>query len=373
MPSAPLLTIYKGLSTQLGSSTSDASKLTHDGRLYLTTDDGYLYYDIPDGNNVYGATPTANTRKAINAKKALSAGQVENAIQFFVDGTAQSAASATYNGGAPTSVYIGTNLAIGPNDTVIAHTAVSEAANAVVYINLLTRNGASAAYAKKASFTLTGLGDIKVYADSQGNITIKDVHYSASGGLTLGQDGQFSHSNTAITPGTIGDAQSGGTDRTLQYGGKFEVPKITYDSYGHITGTTKTELTLPALVGVFTKATSNQAGTAGLVPAPAAGTSTLAYLNSQGTWSNPDTHYVTHLFVNGAAASDTHIASDVANGNVHIRLYDFIDTTHQVREAIKIKGTGSVEVKIIGTDTSGSTGTITIHGVNTTYTATAGI
>ena len=204
MPSAPLLTIYTGLSSQLGSASSEASKLTHDGRLYLTTDDGYLYYDIPDGSGLYGAPVTSAVRKAINAKYALSAGQVANTLTVYVNNN--SSAAAAYNGGVATNLYIGTDLIVAGVATSLSFGATTSGDNKV-YVNLLTLNGSSSTYTKKAGFSLTGLGDVKVYNDVNGNITIQDVTYSATAGLTMGQDHSIGHSNTAISPGTIGDAQ----------------------------------------------------------------------------------------------------------------------------------------------------------------------
>ena len=169
MPSTTLLTIYKGLSTKLGQSTSDASKLTHDGRLYLTTDDGFLYYDVPDANNVYGATPTSSTRKAINAGHANSAAQVDNAINFYIN---SSYITNTYNGSTGNSVYIGSDLIIGPASNTTTNTASTENNN-LVYLNYLVQSGTNGNYSRKAGVSLSGLGIIKVYTDNAGNITFK--------------------------------------------------------------------------------------------------------------------------------------------------------------------------------------------------------
>lgn len=60
-------------------------------------------------------------------------------------------------------------------------------------------------------------------------------------GLTMNED-VLNHSNS-ITPGTI----SGGSENNqLSFGDNFTIPKITYDSQGHITEVDITELTLPA-------------------------------------------------------------------------------------------------------------------------------
>jgi hypothetical protein len=65
--------------------------------------------------------------------------------------------------------------------------------------------------------------------------------YTAGTGLSLSGT-TFNHSNS-VTAGTVSE---GGAARTLAYSGTFNVPSITYDAQGHITGTATTTLTLPA-------------------------------------------------------------------------------------------------------------------------------
>jgi len=68
-----------------------------------------------------------------------------------------------------------------------------------------------------------------------------DTTYTGGTGLTLNGT-TFDHTNS-VTADTVNE---GGASRTLSYGGAFNVPSVTYDSEGHITGTTTTTLTLPA-------------------------------------------------------------------------------------------------------------------------------
>lgn len=76
----------------------------------------------------------------------------------------------------------------------------------------------------------------------------KDIKVTISSGIaTIG------HENAAITAGTI----SGTATSTLSNGGSFKIPSITYDAYGHITGTAQTTITLPNITSV-----SGNAGTA---------------------------------------------------------------------------------------------------------------
>lgn len=63
--------------------------------------------------------------------------------------------------------------------------------------------------------------------------------YTAGTGLTLSGT-QFKHSNS-ITSGSVGPTSSS----TLENGGSFVVPRISYDAQGHITSTYSRTLTLP--------------------------------------------------------------------------------------------------------------------------------
>lgn len=106
-------------------------------------------------------------------------------------------------------------------------------------------------------------------------------------------------------------------------------------------------------------ATASAAGTAGLVPAPAAGKQT-AFLRGDGTWVVPtdtNTHYTTHLYAGTGAAAN----AATSNGSTKIALTD--DST--VRNTLTIKGTGATTV------TSDANGVITINSTdnNTTYSA----
>lgn len=59
----------------------------------------------------------------------------------------------------------------------------------------------------------------------------------------------INHSNSV----TAGTASEGGSTRTLAYGGTFNVPSVTYDAQGHITGKGSVTLTLPASDNTDTK------------------------------------------------------------------------------------------------------------------------
>ena len=68
-----------------------------------------------------------------------------------------------------------------------------------------------------------------------------DTTYSAGTGLSLSGT-TFNHSNSV----TAATASEGGSARTLAFGGTFNVPSVSYDSQGHITGKGSVTLTMPA-------------------------------------------------------------------------------------------------------------------------------
>lgn len=111
------------------------------------------------------------------------------------------------------------------------------------------------------------------------------------------------HSNSIVAGSTPGTAA------TLTFGGNFIIPKVEYDTEGHITDVSSLTMTMPA---------------------------------------NPNTHYTTHLII---GASDTATVNAAAtNGNVWLNILD--DTT--VRDAHNIVGSGLTTV------TSDADGTLTI-------------
>lgn len=79
--------------------------------------------------------------------------------------------------------------------------------------------------------------------------TDTNTTYSAGTGLSLSGT-TFNHSNT-ITAGSVGTAQS------PSHGGTFKIPKITYDSQGHITEATTVNITLPVDYNTDTKVTTD--------------------------------------------------------------------------------------------------------------------
>lgn len=78
--------------------------------------------------------------------------------------------------------------------------------------------------------------------------TDTNTTYSAGTGLSLSGT-TINHSNS-ITAGSVGTAQS------PSHGGTFKIPKITYDSQGHITEATTVNITLPVDYNTDTKVTT---------------------------------------------------------------------------------------------------------------------
>lgn len=138
--------------------------------------------------------------------------------------------------------------------------------------------------------------------------------YTAGSGLTL-TNGEFKHSNSV----TAGQAKGSDT-KTLTFGGTFAIPTVTYDSEGHITGSSYTTMTMPAN-------------------------------------PNTDTHYTTGI---KAGASGTNANS--ATTNPYVKVLD--NTTY--RSQIQLKGSGATSVS------SDANGVITISSTNNTYSVMTG-
>lgn len=116
--------------------------------------------------------------------------------------------------------------------------------------------------------------------------TDTNTTYSAGTGISLSGT-TFSLSSSGVTAGSYGPtANVTGTNGTI-----INVPQITVDAYGRVTGVTNRVYTsrdtdTNTTYSVMGGSTSDASGSSGLVPAPAAGAATR-YLRCDGTWQVP--------------------------------------------------------------------------------------
>jgi len=199
-----------------------------------------------------------------------------------------------------------------------------------------------------SSHKITGSGSVSVTSDTNGNITINGaesgdnvsytsalasgthigtiningndtklyapmpdeaVTYDAGTGLKLSGT-TFNHKNS-ITAGTA----QGDANKTLTFGGTFNIPTVTYDAQGHITGKGTTTMTMPAN-------------------------------------PNTDTHYESKNVISNSTTANTNTTSALTNGKVFLNHVE----NNEVTSSHKITGSGSVSV------TSDTNGNITING-----------
>ena len=113
-------------------------------------------------------------------------------------------------------------------------------------------------------------------------------------------------SGTQISHAAIGTAGSVGptADATASHGGTITVPYITVDARGHVSAKANRTITLPAGPVNMKGASSSAAGSAGYVPAPAAGASNR-YLRSDGTWEVPPDTNTTYTADRGLSMSSS--------------------------------------------------------------------
>ena len=104
---------------------------------------------------------------------------------------------------------------------------------------------------------------------------------------------QISHDNIG-TEGSVGPTGNS----TATYGGNITIPYITVDAKGHVSAKADRTITLPAGPVNMKGASSSAAGSAGYVPAPAAGESNR-YLRSDGTWAVPPDTNTTYAAIRG--------------------------------------------------------------------------
>lgn len=125
-------------------------------------------------------------------------------------------------------------------------------------------------------------------------------------------------SGTQISHNNIGTAGSVGPtgNSTATHGGTITIPYITVDAKGHVSAKSNRTITLPAGPVNMKGASSSAAGSAGYVPAPAAGAANR-YLRSDGTWAMPPDTNTTYTATGGITLTGTQFkhSNSVTAGN----------------------------------------------------------
>ena len=248
--------------------------------------------------SAYDLANTANTSAATNATAiAAETTAREGAISTIntaLDGKAPTAhaVSGTTYGAATGSVYGHVKLSDSTSSTSAASAGVAASPKAVksaydlantAKTNAATAQSAAESAANASIVNITASGTTVTFTKGDGTtgtFTTQDNNttYSAGTGLSLSTANAFSLA-------TYGTASSYGpsANATPAFGATFNVPYVTTDAYGRVTAATKT-VKIPATT--MGAATSSAAGTAGLVPAPAANKHT-SFLRGDGTWVVP--------------------------------------------------------------------------------------
>lgn len=176
--------------------------------------------------------------------------------------------------------------------------------------HVATFNGSTGKVIKDSGYTIA--------SSVPSNAKFTDTVYGADRGISV-VDSKYGHSNTPITAGT-----ASGTSSDPGFGGTVTIPSISFDTYGHITGTSTTSFKLP---------------------------------------NNPNSHYTTTLY----AGNKTKANVATTNGNTYLGLFD--DST--LRSSILFKGSGATSVS------SDANGIITISSTdintNTSHNHDAGV
>ena len=202
---------------------------------------GNITISSTDTNTTYSAATqsAAGLMSAADKKKLDGVTDSADAVSFTQSLTTGTQVGTITINGTATKLYAPTNtdthyttgLKVANSATATANAAAS---NGSVYLNALDNTTV------RDSHLIKGTGATEVTSDANGVITIKSTNttYSGNRGISL-SSGKFGHSNTAITAGSVGAAQ------TPSFGGTFAIPQITYDAYGHITAATTVNVTLP--------------------------------------------------------------------------------------------------------------------------------
>lgn len=189
---------------------------------------------------------------------------------------------------------------IGPASATAGHIAVFD--------------GATGKVIKDGTYTIaTSVPSNAVFTDTK--VTSVDNHYKPANGTTLigtagspvTAGGKVVTGITADSSGHITDIITGTIPAAPTLSGLGGVGTINASGTAPLTlsaSKSSTTVTISGSVAEMTAATSNTAGAAGIVPAPAAGKQ-ASFLRGDGTWAVPTNTNTTYTFANGTAGNFT--------------------------------------------------------------------
>lgn len=175
-------------------------------------------------------------------------------------------------------------------------------------------DGATGKVIKDGTYTIaTSVPSNAVFTDTK--VTSVDNHYKPANGTTLigtagspvTAGGKVVTGITADSSGHITDIITGTIPAAPTLSGLGGVGTINASGTAPLTlsaSKSSTTVTISGSVAEMTAATSNTAGTAGIVPAPDAGEQ-AAFLRGDGTWAFPTDTNTTYVFANGTDGSFT--------------------------------------------------------------------
>lgn len=175
-------------------------------------------------------------------------------------------------------------------------------------------DGATGKVIKDGTYTIaTSVPSNAVFTDTK--VTSVDNHYKPANGTTLigtagspvTAGGKVITGITADSSGHITDIITGTIPAAPTLSGLGGVGTINASGTAPLTLSTSkssTTVTISGSVAEMTAATSNTAGTAGIVPAPAAGKQ-ASFLRGDGTWAVPTSTNTTYTFANGTTGNFT--------------------------------------------------------------------
>lgn len=284
------------------------------GRILITTDQGDMYVDYDNqhrvqikdatklpltGGTMLGPISMSNQRlSGLPAPSAPSDAARLQDIPKEMSGATSSNAGTSGTVPAPSAGASNRYLRSDGSWAVPTDTNTTYSAGTGLTLNGTTfnhANNATAGSAGPSANDSVDYGDTisipQVTINAQGHVTTltnrqitlpsaQDVPtYTAGTGITI-SDNTISHA-TVGTAGTVGPT----SNQSPTHGGTFVVPSITTDARGHVSSKADRTITLPTY-SEMTGASTSEAGSSGLVPAPSQGAANR-YLRSDGTWTVP--------------------------------------------------------------------------------------